>query len=186
VHIERLVFIAAVLAASVVGCVSQDQKPADGKSQTSNACKHVVEIASQGKQLEAAAIAQVQGDCEASLGELENLHASLTACLLAANSTAAIEACEHPARSYASVVRSLNPTVEQICKHIMDVMTRELGTEGSDMSASDLRSFTQDCISELERDKEKQEKEAFAKLASCLIKVETMDELQDCEPERYR
>jgi len=183
VHIDARLLLALLSVACVSpGEAAPSAAPEKG-SETSSTCAHVVEVMSQTKTVQDSnALAQVLDDCEASLAELEHGHEKLSACMLAARSKAEITTCERTVPRYQSVLRSLDPTPAEVCDHVMDVMKRELGEDGSTPSEEDVEKFLSECAREIGRERQKIGDERFRQQARCIMEAQSMDVLAKCEP----
>jgi hypothetical protein len=158
--------------------------PPNGASETARTCAHVVDVASTSVQ-DPATLARVRSDCDATLGQLEDRHHSLTSCMLATDTLAGIDACENPLPRYEPILRSLNPSYVDVCEHILKVMEQEMknsevaGTPG----AEEIASFLARCAVEMEKEEQKIGPAEYRRQAACVMEARAMAEMQKCEPE---
>lgn len=75
------------------------------------------------------------------------------------------------------------PSNEDVCNHVMDIMKKEMGdVEGAKApSDEDLKKYTEKCVKDLEKEKEKAGAEKFNKQAKCIMAASKMEEMAKCD-----
>lgn len=80
------------------------------------------------------------------------------------------------------------PSNEDVCAHVMDIMKKEMG--GGDAAAQpsedDVKKFTEKCVKDLDKEKEKLGAAEFKKQAKCVMAAEKMEDMMKCEPEEKK
>lgn len=75
------------------------------------------------------------------------------------------------------------PSNEDVCNHVMDIMKKEMGdAEGAkELSEEDVKKYTEKCVKDLEKEKEKKGADAYKKQMKCVMAASKMDELVKCD-----
>ena len=75
------------------------------------------------------------------------------------------------------------PSNEDLCGHIMEVMKKEMGDAATQPSEEETKKFTESCVKEMDKEKEKIGAAEFKKQAKCVMAAEKMEDMAKCEPE---
>lgn len=81
------------------------------------------------------------------------------------------------------MLSACGPAPEEVCDHVMTVMKKELG-EALPMTDEDTKKFKEECVKEMNSEKEKQGAMEFKKQASCVMDANTFAEMEKCEPKK--
>jgi hypothetical protein len=75
------------------------------------------------------------------------------------------------------------PSNEDVCNHLMDLMKKEFGdAEGAPKpSDEDLKKFTDECVADLDKKKEKIGEDKYKEQVKCVMAAEKMDALAKCD-----
>jgi hypothetical protein len=75
------------------------------------------------------------------------------------------------------------PSNEDVCGHLMDLMKKEFGdAEGAPKpSDEDMKKFTDECVADLDKEKEKDGAAKYKEKAKCVMAATKMEELSKCE-----
>jgi hypothetical protein len=75
------------------------------------------------------------------------------------------------------------PSNEDVCNHLMDLMKKEFGdAEGAPKpSDEDLKKFTDECVADLDKKKEKIGADKYKEQVKCVMAAEKMDALAKCD-----
>jgi hypothetical protein len=78
------------------------------------------------------------------------------------------------------------PSNEDLCGHIMEVMKKEMGDAATQPSEEETKKFTESCVKEMDKEKEKIGAAEFKKQAKCVMAAEKMEDMAKCEPEEKK
>lgn len=75
------------------------------------------------------------------------------------------------------------PSNEDVCNHVMDIMKKEMGdAEGAkEPSEEELKKFTEKCVEDLNKEKEKQGADKYKEQITCVMAATNMDGLMKCD-----
>lgn|SRR5690606_10300750 len=75
------------------------------------------------------------------------------------------------------------PSNEDVCNHVMDIMKKEFGdAEGAKApSDEDMKKFTEKCVADLEKEKEKLGADKYKEQVKCVMAASKMDDLMKCD-----
>jgi hypothetical protein len=108
--------------------------------------------------------------------------ASTSACVCRIGSADEIVACEAPALSYDSVLGAVVPDNRAVCQHVMDIMKVEMGDAAATPSDEDIEKYTEKCVQDLDKEKQKLGAAKFSKQAKCVMAAQKMEDMMACEP----
>jgi hypothetical protein len=76
-----------------------------------------------------------------------------------------------------------SPSNEDVCNHVMDIMKKEMGDAEGAKAPSDeeIKKYTEKCVTDMEKEKEKKGADVFAKQVKCVMAANKMDELMKCD-----
>jgi hypothetical protein len=77
------------------------------------------------------------------------------------------------------------PSNEDVCNHVMDIMKKEVGeVEGAKApSDEDIKKATAECVTDLDKEKEKKGADAYNKQVKCVMAASKMEEMMKCQEE---
>lgn len=78
---------------------------------------------------------------------------------------------------------SNEPSVADLCEHVIDAMERELAEVGQQPSQQDVDTFLAECAKEMVLEREKMGEEEFFREARCIMAEQTLAEMAKCEPQ---
>jgi hypothetical protein len=75
------------------------------------------------------------------------------------------------------------PSNEDVCGHLIDLMKKEMGdAEGAPKpSDEDMKKYTDECVADMEKEKEKLGADKFKEQAKCIMAADKMEALAKCE-----
>jgi hypothetical protein len=75
------------------------------------------------------------------------------------------------------------PSNEDVCNHVMDIMKKEFGeAEGAkEPSEEELKKFTEKCVKDLEKEKEKLGADKYKEQVKCVMAASKMEDLMKCD-----
>jgi hypothetical protein len=86
----------------------------------------------------------------------------------------------------APMLTACAPSNEDVCAHVMDIMKKEMGDAASAPSEEDTKKFTEKCVKDLDKEKEKIGAAEYKKQAKCVMAAEKMEDMMKCEPEEKK
>jgi hypothetical protein len=78
------------------------------------------------------------------------------------------------------MLSACGPAPEDVCEHVMGIMKKELG-EALPMSDEDTKKFKEECVKEMNSEKEKMGAMEFKKQASCVMDATNFAEMEKCD-----
>lgn len=82
--------------------------------------------------------------------------------------------------AFAPMLAACAPSGEDLCNHVIEVMQKELG-DAATPSDEDKKKFTEECVKEMEKEKEKIGAAEFKTQAKCIMAAEKMEDMAKCE-----
>jgi hypothetical protein len=75
------------------------------------------------------------------------------------------------------------PSNEDVCNHVMDIMKKEFGDakDAPEPSEEELKKFTEKCVADLEKEKEKLGADKYKEQVKCVMAAQKMDDLMKCD-----
>jgi hypothetical protein len=80
----------------------------------------------------------------------------------------------------APMLAACGPAPEDVCEHVMGIMKKELG-EALPMSDDDVKKFKEECVKEMNSEKEKMGAMEFKKQASCVMDASSLADMEKCD-----
>jgi hypothetical protein len=143
-------------------------------------CRHVREVASKDRSA-SDGLDEVERDCIAALEQLRKQYDVLTSCLLDTGTTGDVAECEQSLRNETYLLSRAQPTVREVCTHVMDMMMREIGDASMAPSNEERAKYEDNCVKDLAREQEKIGAEKFDAQVACVMASSRIDELTQCE-----
>lgn len=82
---------------------------------------------------------------------------------------------------FAPMLAACAPSGEDLCNHVIEVMKKEMGDAAAKASEEETKKFTEECVKEMEKEKEKIGAAEFKKQAKCIMAAEKMEDMAKCE-----
>jgi hypothetical protein len=143
-------------------------------------CRHVRAVS--GDQTPPDQLVAAERSCVAALESVQQQYDAVTRCLLDASVVADVLACEQAMRSGMDRLGSLGPVTSElaICIHVMDVMKREFSASSAP-SDEELAKFTQECVKDLAKEREKVGAEKFQAQVTCVMAAQNLEAMTKCD-----
>ena len=75
------------------------------------------------------------------------------------------------------------PSNEDLCNHVMDLLKKEMGDakDAPQPSDEELKKFTEECVKDIDKQKEKLGEDKFKEMAKCTMAAQSMDDMMKCD-----
>lgn len=144
-------------------------------------CQHVRTLAGQDNRDEQA-LDRVQRECVQTLEGLESRYATFASCVEGATTSAAVLQCETALAKPPSLLAAASSTaqLEGLCDHVIELLSAEIPDMGKSVSADELASLRQRCITDAGATLQSAGPGAFAKQSACILAATNLQTLQAC------